>query len=274
LLAAPALLAAAALLLPAALLLVTAFWRADADGMHPALAADNFVRFLGNPGYARILLRSMGVGLAVSLISVLVAYPVAWFMAFDVKRRQLFWLVLISIPLWSSYLLRIFAWKVILGYTGLINSGLVSLGLLREPLLFLLYNPLAVVLTLVHAWSAFAVLAIFLSLQRIDPVLLEAAADLGDGPLRRFVRVPFVLALPGVLAAAGVIFVSAVGDYITPALVGGPDGLMIANVIQAQFGKAQDPPFGAALALVSIAACALVLAVLAGGARRLAGRLR
>jgi spermidine/putrescine transport system permease protein len=195
-------------------------------------------------------------------------------MAFDVKRRQLFWLVLISIPLWSSYLLRIFAWKVILGYTGLINSGLVSLGLLREPLLFLLYNPLAVVLTLVHAWSAFAVLAIFLSLQRIDPVLLEAAADLGDGPLRRFVRVPFVLALPGVLAAAGVIFVSAVGDYITPALVGGPDGLMIANVIQAQFGKAQDPPFGAALALVSIAACALVLAVLAGGARRLAGRLR
>lgn len=270
----PILLMVGALALPAALLLVTSFWVSDDTGLHRAFVLDNFARFFARPGYAQILLRSIGIGLVVAVVSTAIAYPVAWYMAFHLRRRQFLWLLLISLPLWSSYLLRIFAWKVILGYTGLINSGLMSLGVLHEPMLFLLYNPAAVILTLIHAWAAFAVLAIFLSLQRIDPTLLEAAADLGDGPMRRFLRVPFVLAMPGVLSAAAVIFISAVGDYITPVLVGGPDGLMIANVIQAQFGKAQDPSFGAALALIAISVCGVVLAVLMTTARGAAARIR
>ena len=136
-----------------------------------------------------------------------------------------------------------------LGYEGVLNTGLGSLGLIDEPLQFLLYSPTAVVITLAHAWAAFAILPIYVSLEKIDRSLLEAAADLGDGPVRSFLRVTLPLSLPGVTAAILLIFIPTVGDYVTPALVGGPDGLMMANIIQAMFGKVNNWPMGAALAV-------------------------
>ncbi len=120
--------------------------------------------------------------------------------------------------------LRVFAWKMILGYNGVINSGLMALGLIHQPLEFLLYNPTAVVVTLAHAWAAFAILPIYVSLEKIDRSLLEAAADLGDGPVRRFFRITLPLSLPGVIGAAVLIFVPTTGDYVTPSLVGGTRG--------------------------------------------------
>jgi spermidine/putrescine transport system permease protein len=168
--------------------------------------------------------------------------------------------VLLSIPFWTSYLLRVFAWKVILGFNGVINSGLLSLGLISQPLEFLLYNPTAVVITLAHTYAAFAILPIYVSLEKIDRSLLEAAADLGDGPIRRFLRVTLPLSLPGIIGAAVLIFVPTTGDYVTPTLVGGADGVMIANLIQVQFGRVNNWPLGAALALASMAAVG-VLAV-------------
>ena len=118
---------------------------------------------------------------------------------------------------------------MILGFNGVINSGLMSLGLIDQPLEFLLYNPSAVVVTLAHAWAAFAILPIYVSLEKIDRSLLEAASDLGDGPVRRFLRMTLPLSLPGVIGAAVLIFVPTTGDYVTPSLVGGSDGVMIAN---------------------------------------------
>ena len=165
-----------------------------------------------------------------------------------------------TLPFWTSYLLRIFSWKVILGFNGVINSGLMGMGIIDKPLEFLLYNPTAIVITLTHAWVAFAILPIYISLEKIDRSLLEAATDLGDGPIARFLRITLPLSLPGVIAATVLIFVPTVGDYVTPALVGGPNGLMIANLIQSHFGIINNWPGGAALAIIMM----LVVGFIAG----------
>ncbi|HSF95195.1 MAG TPA: ABC transporter permease, partial [Thermohalobaculum sp.] len=167
---------------------------------------------------------------------------------------------------------RVFLWKVILGYNGVLNSGLMGLGIIDEPLTVILYNANAVVITLAHAWAPFAILPIFVALEKIDHSLLEAAEDLGDGPVRRFFRITLPLAMPGVIAASLIVFIPTVGDYVTPKLVGGTDGLMIANMIQIQFGKANNAPLGAALAMsamVIVAAISIIIALLG---RRAAGR--
>ena len=126
------------------------------------------------------------------------------------------------------------------------------MGLLDEPLQFLLYNPTAVVLTLAHAWAAFAILPIYVSLEKIDRSLLEAATDLGDTPTERFWRVTWPLSLPGMVAAGLLVFIPTVGDYVTPKLVGGTTGIMIGNIVQSQFGKANNWPMGAALSVISM----------------------
>ena len=136
-----------------------------------------------------------------------------------------------------------------MGYNGVVNGSLLGMGFIEEPLTFILYNANAVVITLAHAWAPFAILPIFVSISRIDTSLLEAARDLGDGPLRRFLRVTLPLSMPGVVAASLIVFIPTVGDYVTPRLLGGTDGLMIANMIQIQFGKANNAPLGSALAV-------------------------
>jgi spermidine/putrescine transport system permease protein len=152
----------------------------------------------------------------------------------------------------------VFLWKVILGYNGVLNTTLEWLGLIEEPLTFILYNVNAVVITLTHAWAPFAILPIFVALEKIDRSLLESATDLGDSPLRRFLHVTLPLSMPGVVAAALIIFIPTIGDYVTPRLVGGKDGLMIANMIQVQFSKANNAPLGAALAVSAMGIVSMV----------------
>jgi spermidine/putrescine transport system permease protein len=175
------------------------------------------------------------------------------------------------VPFWTSYLLRIFAWKVILGYTGVINSALLELKIIDQPIAALLYNPLAVVVALTQAWLPFVMLPIYVSLVRIDPSLREAAADLGDGGLHRFLRVILPLSVPGVIAAALLVFIPTVGEYVTPALLGGFSGTLIGNLIQGQFGRANNWPMGAALSVITMLAatlCALTIQAAFGRFRR------
>lgn len=266
---------AGALLVPLGLLVVASFWSVQSGGdIDTGFTLANYEKMLERPGYARILLRSIGIAAGVTLIAVVLAYPLAYYVAFDVHERKLIWLILITLPFWTSYLLRVFAWKVILGWNGAINSGLLALRVIDEPFGFLLYNPIAVVITMSHAWAAFAILPIYLSLQKIDRNLLDAAADLGDGPFRRFFRITLPMSMPGIIAAVVIIFIPTVGDYITPALVGGPDGLMVSNLIQAQFGKANNWPFGAAVSVVSIASVTLIALFIVAFVRRLTRRIR
>lgn len=244
----------AAMAVPLALMVAYSFWSQTYVTLDTSFTWKNYQDVFSREIYRILFLRSVAISALVTLITVLLAYPIAYFVAFDVKRHKLLWLILLTLPFWTSYLLRVFSWKVILGYNGVINSGLMSLGLISEPLQFLLYNPFAVIVTLAHAWAAFAILPIYVSLEKIDRTLLEAATDLGDGPVRRFFRVTLPLSMPGVIAASVLIFIPTVGDYVTPTLVGGTGGVMIANIIQAQFGKANNWPLGSALAISTMLA--------------------
>jgi spermidine/putrescine transport system permease protein len=244
---------------PMALLAAYSFWTQDGLVIDRTFTFDRYVEAFSRAAYRELFYRSLYISSLVTAVTVLLAYPMAYFVAFRVSPRTKFvWLILLTIPFWTSYLLRVFAWKIILGYNGVINSGLMALDIIHRPLEFLLYNTTAVVVTLAHAWAAFAILPIYVSLEKIDRSLLEAAADLGDGPVRRFLRITLPLSLPGVIGAAVLIFVPTTGDYVTPALVGGSDGVMIANVIEVQFAKIGNWPMGAALAMAGMAAVGLV----------------
>ncbi|SPH17268.1 Putrescine transport system permease protein PotH [Defluviimonas aquaemixtae] len=252
------------LAVPLATVVVISFWTQTYLEFDRTPTFRNYVVAWTDPLYRVLMLRSLVISGLVTVATVLLAFPIAYFVAFHVRSdRKAMWLFLITIPFWTSYLLRVFLWKVILGYDGVLNSGLIGLGIIEKPLTFLLYNANAVVLTLAHAWAPFAILPIFVALDKIDRAYLEAAEDLGDGPVRRFFRVTLPLAMPGVLAATLIVFIPTVGDYVTPRLVGGTDGLMIANMIQVQFGKANNAPLGAALAISSmliVGAIALLIA--------------
>lgn len=264
----------AALAAPLALLALYSFWSQNGYALDTHFSLAQYRASLGRTGYRALFVRSLEISSLVTAITVLLAYPMAYFVAFRVEKSKFVWLVLLTIPFWTSYLLRVFAWKVILGYNGVINSGLMSLGLIHQPLEFLLYNPTAVVVTLAHAWAPFAILPIYVSLEKIDRSLLEAAADLGDGAVRRFFRVTLPLSMPGVLAAAVVIFVPTTGDYVTPSLVGGSNGVMIANIIEVQFDKVGNWPLGAALAMASMATVAVLTLLFVSAVRAATGRIR
>jgi spermidine/putrescine transport system permease protein len=264
----------AALAAPLALLALYSFWSQNGYALDTHFSLAQYRASLGRAGYRALFLRSLEISSLVTAITVLLAYPMAYFVAFRVEKSKFVWLVLLTIPFWTSYLLRVFAWKVILGYNGVVNSGLLSLGLIHQPLEFLLYNPTAVVVALAHAWAPFAILPIYVSLEKIDRSLLEAAADLGDGTVRRFFRVTLPLSMPGVIAAAVVIFVPTTGDYVTPSLVGGSNGVMIANIIEVQFDKVGNWPLGAALAMASMATVAVLTLLFVSAVRAATGRIR
>ena len=203
------------------------------------------------------------------------AYPVAWYISFHGGRNKNLWLFLITVPFLTSYLLRVMSWKLVLGYNGVLNSLLLWLGVIHAPIASLLYNANAVIITLVHSWVAFAILPIFVSLEKIDRSLIEAGQDLGDGLFRSLTRIVLPLSLPGVTSAVLIVMIPTVGDYVTPKLVGGAEGVMIASAIEVNFGRAMNWPLGAALSvttmvLVASAAGLMVLALrlLVRGLRR------
>lgn len=219
----------------------------------------NYRQVLSDPIVRAILLRSLAVSAMVTLVTVVLAFPVAYYLSFVVRpERKSMWLFLITIPFWTSYLIRVFLWKVILGYNGVINSSLTGLGIIDEPLTFILYNVNSIVLTLAHAYAPFAILPIFVALEKIDRSLLEAGRDLGENRLMTFWRVTLPLAMPGVVAAVLIVFIPTIGDYVTPELIGGGKIPMIANLIQVQMLALDNRPLGSALAVTAMLVVAVV----------------
>jgi spermidine/putrescine transport system permease protein len=202
--------------------------------------------------YSRLLGISAGLALAVAFFAVTLAYPIAYFLAYKAGTRASLYLILLLVPFWTSYLLRVMAWKIMLGSEGVINSLLVYIGLVKEPVTLLLYSRSAVLLTLVYVWIPFVTLPILAALQRIDLSLFEAAADLGASPFKTFWRVTFPLSLPGVLAAFFMVFIPSIGEYVTPLLVGGSSGTLYGNIIQDFFTKAANWPFGSAMSMIML----------------------
>lgn len=224
----------------------------------------HYRKLLDKPSYLRLLLTSVGMAFTVAASAVILAYPIAYFLAFRAGRRSGLFLILLLVPFWTSFLLRIMAWKVLLGSGGVVNEFLTYTGVIGEPLGFLLYNRGTVIVTLIYVWIPFVALPIYAVLQRIDPALFEAAADLGATRFQTLNQVVLPLSKPGVIAAFITCFIPTIGEYVTPLLVGGSKGSMYGNLIQDFFTKAANWPFGAALSLVML----LVTLLLAGIAAR------
>ena len=272
LIAPPFLYAVLLLAAPLGTILVFSFWTQDYLTIDRTPTLANYREAFADPIYRVLMGRSLAIAGIVTAVTVVLAFPVAYYVSFRVDpSRKSLWLFLITIPFWTSYLLRIFLWKVMLGYNGVINSGLTGIGLTSEPLTFLLYNANAVVLVLSHAFAPFAILPIFVALEKIDRSLLEAARDLGETAATTFLRVTLPLAAPGVVAALLIVFIPTVGDYITPAQVGGPGGKMIANFIYELFFSLNDKPMGSTLAVIAMALVALIAGAVMWAGRRLSG---
>jgi spermidine/putrescine transport system permease protein len=253
------------LFLVAPLVLMAAFsFRADTKGalLEPwAPTLKQYVALSGEASYLRLLGISALLAAGVAVVAVALAYPIAYFLALRAGPRAGLLLILLLVPFWTSYLLRIMAWKLMLGSEGVINSALMATGLVSEPVDALLYNRGAVVITLIYVWIPFAALPILAALQRVDVALLDAAADLGARPAAQFWRITWPLSLPGVLAAFFMVFIPTIGEYVTPLLVGGTDGIMYGNVIQDFFTKAANLPFGSALSMLMLAATIVFVAI-------------
>jgi len=209
---------------------------------------DNYARLM-DPLYLKILLYSLGVGLTTTIFTILIGYPLAYFIARSPARHRSTLLFLILLPFWTNFIIRIYAWIMILRTEGFLNSFLMSLRIIEEPL-NILYTPTAVLIGMVYEFLPFMVLPLFTSLEKIENAQLEAAADLGARPVRTFLRVTLPLSVPGMIAGSILVFIPAMGMFVVPDLMGGAKTVLIGNLVRNQFLTARDWPFGAAASMV------------------------
>lgn len=243
--------------LPIALMVAMSFWKSTIFGTRPDFIFDNYRRVFSNWLYTGQLLSTLGLAIATTIASLIVSYPIAMMLARLKGPAKSLFVLMLFIPFWSSYVVRTFVWLPILGRNGAINQFLMWLGVIDQPLDYLLYNQGAVLLGLVYVFTLFMTLPIYVTLDKLDPALIEAANDLGARPLQVFARVIVPLSLPGVMSGSIMVFLLAVGAYVTPQLLGGPSGLMFGNIIAAQFLSDNNWAFGSALA------CSMMISVLA-----------
>ena len=249
------------LVIPLCMLVVMSFYRSTLFGVVPDFSWNNYLNFTRNAMFPNLLLRSIRMALTVTTISLLVSYPFAYFLARGARRYKTALLILVMVPFWTSYLIRTMSWLPILGIKGVVNYSLMSLHLVSDPLSVFLFNEFSVILTLTHIYLPYMVIPIYLSLDRLDERLLEAAGDLGANPVRTFWNVTLPLSLPGVVGGIVMVFIAGFGAYVTPKLLGGSSGIMFGNVLADQYSGTFNWPFGAVLALVMIAVVFLLLVV-------------
>jgi spermidine/putrescine transport system permease protein len=244
------------LLLPYALMFGHSFWLVRDGTIVQEWNLQNYAKLFQNPVYLEVLFRTMRIAAGVTLLSLLLGYPLAYYMSFHAGVRKDLLYQLVIVPFWVSYLVRGYAWKTILGSEGVLNGFLQYIHVTKEPVSFFLYSPFAVILMLTHIYTPFVFLPLYASLEHIPRNLVEASHDLGAGSSATFLRVILPLSLPGLLAGATFAFVLTLGDFLAPLLVGGPSSIMIANIVQSLFGTAYDWPLGAAISV-----CILLLTI-------------
>jgi spermidine/putrescine transport system permease protein len=237
------------LLLPYTLMLAHSFWAVREGLLVHQWSLDNYHTLFSKPVYVGVLLRTMRIAASVTFCSLLLGYPLAYYLSFHSGARKELLYQLVIVPLWVSYLVRGYAWKTILGSEGVLNGFLQYLHLTHGPVAFLLYSPFAVILMLTHIYTPFVFLPIYAALEHIPRPLVEASQDLGASSAQTFLRVILPLSIPGLVAGATFAFVLSLGDFLAPLLVGGASGTMIANVVQSLFGAAYDWPLGAAISV-------------------------
>jgi spermidine/putrescine transport system permease protein len=231
--------------------------RGDYGGVERPWTPENFAR-LADPLYLAILWRSVWIASVSTALCALLGFPLALYIARAGRYRNL-WLQLVLLPFWTSFLVRTYAWLFILRDTGLVNTALAGMHLIKAPLP-LLYNDGAVLTGLVYNFLPFFVLPMYATLERLDPALLEASADLGARPFATLWRVIIPLSAPGIAAGAVLVFIPCLGAFLTPDLLGGGKTVMLGNLVQDQFTLARDWPFGSAASLFLMFASAVLLA--------------
>jgi spermidine/putrescine transport system permease protein len=248
-----------AVLLAAPLAIICAYsalTRGAYGGVTLPWTGENYARLFDRL-YGAILLKSLAMAAAATALCLLLGFPLALFLSRAKKRKELY-LFLVILPFWTSFLVRTYAWMFLLRDTGLVNTALLGLGLIHQPLP-LLYNDGAVLLGLVYGYLPFMILPLYATLERLDPALLEAAADLGATPLNALARITIPLSSPGIRAGLILVFIPCVGAYLTPDLLGGGKTVMIGNLVQNQFTTARDWPFGSAVSLALMGVVVLLV---------------
>lgn len=249
------------ILAPLGAFLVYSFWRVEANALVPDFTLANYVRFFTGEIYLAVFNGTLLLAAKVMGISLLLGYPVAYFL-WRLRPQARYGLLLLSVlPLFMSYIIKVYAVRGILGINGLLNGALLWLGILDKPSMLFLFNQTAVLITMAVIYLPFAILPIFLSLERIPRGLALASADLGGKPWQTFRHVVLPLSLPGTIVGGLFAFILALGDFVTPQMVGGPTGFTYGRVIQSQFGMAFDWPFGAALATILLVASIAIILV-------------
>lgn len=252
------------ILVPLGFTVALSFWKSTIFGTTPDFQFGNYEQIVAAPLYRDLLFKTLRIALATTLLSLVISYPIAYFLSIQPGMRKPILALLLFLPFWTSYVVRTFVWLPILGTTGAINQFLLWLGVIDAPIGWLLYNEGTVYLGLVYVYTLFMTLPIFLSIEKIDPRLIEAAADLGARPLWIFLRIILPLSWPGVLSGCIMVFLLSMSAYVTPQLLGGPSGIMFANMIAAQFLNNNNWAMGAAL---SVTLSVVVLVLLAGAGR-------
>jgi spermidine/putrescine transport system permease protein len=237
------------LLLPYALMFAHSLWAVRNGQLVHHWNLENYSTLFSKSVYAGVFLRTLRIAASVTVCSLLLGYPLAYYLSFHSGARKELLYQLVIVPLWVSYLVRGYAWKTILGTDGVLNGFLQYLHLTHEPVSFFLYSPFAVVLMLTHIYTPFVFLPIYAALEHIPRPLVEASQDLGAGSAQTFLRVILPLSIPGLVAGATFAFVLSLGDFLAPLLVGGASSTMISNVVQSLFGAAYDWPLGAAISV-------------------------
>ena len=254
------------LFVPYAVMFTYSFYSRQFPAIIPDFQFGNYISLVTDPQYYQVLLRTLKIATLVSLAALAIAYPLTYYLVFKIKsaRVRSILYVAVIVPLWVSYLLRAYTWKTILGSEGVINSFLIWIGVLDEPADVFLYSQFAMVIVLTYIYIPFLVMPVYTSLEKIPRNLIEASKDLGVGHWQTFLRITLPLSVPGILAGMTFTFCLTMGDFVAPFLIGGPDGLMIANVVQTQFGTAFNWPLGSALSMVLLV---LVLCIITASDR-------
>ncbi len=234
--------------LPLAVLFVYSFFRVDFVAIVHDPSFKNYVRVANSPTYRGLIGQAILSGGIVAAVTAVIGYPVAWAIAKRVVFAKSACLTLLLIPLYTGDLVRIFAWRVVLGAEGVVNSFLMWTGLVREPIRALLFSPFATHVVLTYDYLPFMVMGLWLAFESLDDRLLEAARDLGARETAIFLRIVLPLTSPGLVAGALMVFVLVVGDHLTPQLVGGSSGITVISAINDLFGTAFDWPLGSAIA--------------------------
>ena len=250
---------------PMSILLVMSFWKSGYMTLTPAFTLENYITFLTTPIYLKALRNTVVIATGTMLALVVIAFPMAYYLARMRPRYERLILYLLIIPVEINFLIRIFAWKIALGRSGIFNRALMALGLIDEPLKFLLYSKFAVALVLVHEWLPYVVIPLYLALKGISPDIIAAARSLGATRWDVFRHIILPLSVPGLFASFVLVYIPMLGEFAVPALVGGPSGYMLGNVVENQFLSAGNWGLGSAIGFVlltvTLALVALVVKV-------------